>query len=111
VLGDYAGAIYQTIDPATGRAVRAHGGWIELEQGLPRSLTLHAGYGTDHVNAADVSPPLGRTANRTLHGNLIRDLSKHLSVAGELALWRTEYIAASAASPARIEAAIIYQIP
>jgi hypothetical protein len=72
---------------------------------------LHVGYGVDNVEDANLGAIVSRKLNQVIYGNVFYELSPELSLAGELAWWRTEYrlLTEQDASPFRLEFAIIYK--
>jgi hypothetical protein len=109
LLGDYMGAVFQSFNPNTGNSVAAKGGWAEVEQKFGEGYRVHIGYGVDNVDETDVTALTSRKQNGALYANLFYDVTPALSVAGELALWRTQYFNDLTATPTRLEFSVIYK--
>jgi hypothetical protein len=90
-LGPYLGAILQTVNGSTGRAIASHGGWGELVWYWSPALHSHAGYGIDRARGADL-PAGGLQSNRTVFANAIWDISRMTQVSIEGTWRRTEYL-------------------
>lgn len=90
-LGPYLGAILQTVNGSTGRAIASHGGWGELVWYWSSALHSHAGYGIDRARGADL-PAGGLQSNRTVFANAIWDISRMTQVSIEGTWRRTEYL-------------------
>jgi hypothetical protein len=94
-LGNYNGAILQSLDAVTWKAIRSKGGWAEGFVYLTPMLHSHIGYGIDDPVDDDMTAIpnslFGRTYNSTLYGNLLWNLNKTLRIAFELTHRKTEY--------------------
>ncbi len=89
-LSDIRGGAGQGIHIATGREIRARGGWSELTLKLSRYWSLHPGFTLDEPVASDV-PMGGRTRNGAFYlGNRITPGGSFLLGADYLR-WRTDY--------------------
>jgi hypothetical protein len=111
LLGDYMGAVFQSFNPNTGNSVAAKGGWAEVEQKFADAYRVHIGYGVDNVDETDVTPITSRRQNAALYANVFYDMTPAFSIAGELALWRTQYYGDLSATPTRFEFSLIYRFP
>jgi len=109
LLGDYMGGVFQSFNPNTGNSVAAKGGWAEVEQKFGEAYRVHIGYGVDNVDEQDVTVVTSRRQNTALYANVFYDLTPALSIAGELALWRTQYFGDLSATPTRLEFSVIYK--
>ncbi len=110
LVGDYMGAIFQTFDPTSGIPVDAQGFWVEVEHGLTETVQVHVGYGVDNVEEeGGIAQLFARNQNANFYGNLFYGFSPELSVAGELAWWRTKYIGLEDGRPFRFEMSLIYK--
>ena len=94
-LGNYNGAILQSLDAVTWEPIRSKGGWVEGFVYLTPRLHSHTGYGLDEANPDDITAIpnslFGRTFNSTLWTNLIWDLDKTHRIALEATYRKTEY--------------------
>jgi hypothetical protein len=94
-LGNYNGAILQSLDAVTWKAIRSTGGWAEGFVYLTPMLHSHVGYGIDDPNDEDMTAIpyslFGRTYNSTLYGNLLWNLDKTFRIAFEATYRKTEY--------------------
>lgn len=102
VLGSYNGAVFQGIDPGTLGAIRAVGGWLEVEQRFCERFRFHVGAGADDPNNHDLSPGT-RSLNAACWANLYWDITPQLTWAIEVSQWETRFMQAPTNSPARIE--------
>jgi len=109
LLGDYMGAVFQSFNANTGQSVAAKGGWAEVEQKVADVYRFHVGYGVDNVDEKDVSLLTSRQQNAAFYANVFYDMTPALSLAGELALWRTKYFGDLTATPTRLEFSVIYK--
>lgn len=107
LLGDYSGAINQTIDPNTNVPIRSRGGWVQLSQQLGSRWSLHAGFGTDDPFDQDLASA-ERSSNTEVFGNAIFTVVDGLRLGLELSWWRTGWVASPTATVKRIELAVIY---
>ena len=73
-LGNYNGAILQSLDAVTWRAIRSTGGFVEGFVYLTRYLHSHTGFGIDDPNNNDITVATARTYNSTFYSNLLWDL-------------------------------------
>jgi hypothetical protein len=89
-LGNYNGAILQSLDDLEGTVPRARG----VRSSTPM-LHSHIGYGFDDPVDGDMTAIphnlFGRTYNSTLYGNLLWNLDKTFRIAFELTRRKTEY--------------------
>jgi len=94
-LGNYNGAILQSLDALTWKPIRSTGGWAEGFVYLKPNLHNHTGIGIDDPNDDDLTPIpnslFGRTYNSTLYSNLLWDLDKSFRIAFEATYRKTEY--------------------
>jgi hypothetical protein len=107
LLGDYSGAINQTIDPQKNVPIRSRGGWVQLSQQFGHRWALHAGFGTDDPFDEDLGPG-ERSSNSAFFGNAIFTVVDGLRLGLELSWWRTAWVANPTASAKRVEMAVIY---
>ena len=94
-LGNYNGAILQSLDAVTWKAIRSTGGWVEGFVYLKPHLHSHTGMFIDDVNDDDVTAIpkslFGRTYNSTIWSNVLWDVTKNYRIAFEATHRRTEY--------------------
>ncbi len=94
-LGNYNGAILQSLDAVTWEPIGATGGFVEGFVYWTPSLHSHAGIGIDDPEDDDMTAIpntlFGRTYNSTVYSNLLWDVRKHLRVAVEATYRKTEY--------------------
>ena len=94
-LGNYNGAILQSLDAVTWEAIRATGGFVEGFVYLTPYLHSHTGYGVDDADDDDITAIpntlFGRTYNSTFYSNLLWDVSKKFRIAVEATYRKTEY--------------------
>ena len=94
-LGQSAGAILQSLDAVTWKAIRSTGGWIEGFIYLKPNLHSHTGILLDEPNANDITAIpntlFGRTYNRTFYSSMLWDLNKSLRIGFEPTWRKTEY--------------------
>jgi hypothetical protein len=109
LLADYMGAVFQSFNPNTGNSIAAKGGWAEVEQKFADTYRVHVGYGVDNVDETDLTPITSRKQNAALYANVFYDMTPAFSIAGELALWRTQYFGDLSATPTRLEFSLIYK--
>lgn len=115
-LATYFGGIGQgvTLTKTIGGAVidadpiTAHGGWFAFSLGPWDQWSFNTGLGVDEVDADDVNPG-DRTQNRTIFGNVLYALNKHVNVGLELSHWRTDYRGSGDADDVRAQASLIYK--
>jgi hypothetical protein len=89
-LGHYMGGILQGLNPTTGRAIRATGGWLELWYDWTEKLHTHVGYGIDDPINSDVQVG-GRLYNDFIFVNLMYDVTQKFLVGIEYTHWKTHY--------------------
>ena len=107
LLGDYSGAILQTVDPVKKVPIRARGGWVQLTQQLGSRWTLHAGFGTDDPFDQDLDTNERKT-NQEVFGNALFRIVGGLRVGLELSWWATEWKDNPTARALRVETAVLY---
>ena len=94
-LGNYNGAILQSLDAVTREAIASTGGWVEGFVYLTPCLHSHTGIGIDDPVDDDITAIpntiFGRTYNSTLWSNLIWDVNKSYRIAFEVTYRKTEY--------------------
>ena len=94
-LGNYNGAILQSLDAVTWNAIRTTGGFVEGFFYLTPMLRIDAGYGIDDPNDDDMTAVpnslFGRTFNSTLYGNMLWNLDKTFRIAFEGTYRKTDY--------------------
>ncbi|HEY3585649.1 MAG TPA: hypothetical protein VGK85_00785, partial [Myxococcaceae bacterium] len=91
LLGDYSGAIFQTVDPVKHAPIRARGGWVQVTQQLGTRWTVHAGFGTDDPFDQDLASAERRT-NTEVFGNTLFRIIGGLRVGLELSWWATQWV-------------------
>jgi hypothetical protein len=107
LVGDYSGAIFQTVDPVKKTPIRARGGWVQLTQRLGQRWTVHAGFGTDDPFDQDLAANERRT-NSEVFGNVLFRIVNGLRVGLELSWWATQWVDNPTASSFRVETAVLY---
>jgi hypothetical protein len=107
LVGDYSGAIFQTIDPVTQVAIRARGGWVQITQRLGPRWTLHAGFGTDDPFDQDLADA-ERRSNTEVFANAVVRVVAGLKIGLELSGWWTGWVNRETAKSFRTEVAVIY---
>jgi len=107
LLGDYSGAIFQTVDPVKKVPIRARGGWVQLTQQVGTRWTLHAGFGTDDPFDQDLASAERRT-NTELFANTLFRIVGGLRVGLELSWWATQWVDNPTATAFRVETAVLY---
>ena len=94
-LGNYNGAILQSLDAVTWKAIGSTGGFVEGFVYLTPMLHSHIGYGADDPDDDDITAIpnslFGRTYNSTFYSNLLWDLDKTFRIAFEATYRQTEY--------------------
>ena len=94
-LGNYNGAILQSLDAVTWKPIRSTGGWVEGFVYLTPCLHSHTGIGIDDPNDDDITAIpnnlFGRTYNSTLYSNLLWDLNKSFRIGFEVTYRKTDY--------------------
>jgi hypothetical protein len=107
LVGDYSGAILQTVDPVKKVPIRARGGWVQLTQQLGTRWTVHAGFGTDDPFDQDLATAERRT-NTEVFGNALFRIVGGLRVGLELSWWATPWVDNPTATALRVETAVLY---
>ncbi|MGZ6079314.1 MAG: hypothetical protein ACXWK4_00770 [Myxococcaceae bacterium] len=107
LLGDYSGAIFQTVDPVKKVPIRARGGWVQVTQLIGPRWALHAGFGTDDPFDQDLAANERRT-NTEVFGNAFFRIVGGLRVALELSYWATQWVANPTATAFRVETAVLF---
>lgn len=107
LLGDYSGAILQTVDPVKKVPIRARGGWVQLTQQFGGRWTVHAGFGTDDPFDQDLADAERRT-NTEVFGNALFRIVAGLRVGLELSYWATQWVNNPTATAFRVETAVLY---
>ncbi|HZX43818.1 MAG TPA: hypothetical protein VFE93_18410 [Myxococcaceae bacterium] len=107
LVGDYSGAIFQTVDPVKKVPIRARGGWVQLTQRLGQRWTVHAGFGTDDPFDQDLAANERRT-NSEVFGNVLFRIVNGLRVGLELSWWATQWVDNPTANSFRVETAVLY---
>lgn len=106
-LGPYMGGIVQGVNTATGRAIRASGGWMELWYDWTKQLHSRVGYGIDDPINGDVHVG-GRVYNDFIYTNLTYDLTQKFLVGIEYKHFRTHYQGRTPGESDHIEVAAKY---
>jgi len=107
LLGDYSGAIFQTVDPVKKVPIRARGGWVQVTQLIGPRWVLHAGFGTDDPFDQDLAANERRT-NTEVFGNAFFRIIGGLRVGLELSYWATQWVANPTATAFRVETAVLF---
>lgn len=107
ILGDYAGAILQTFNPTGGNAIRAIGGWAQLQFHVDPQWLVTAGYGIDDPNNEDLATG-SRSYNETLFGNVLYNITTRLRCGIEFGYWHTRWVDLDDGKVFRIEQAFLY---
>ncbi len=107
LLGDYSGAILQTVDPVKKVPIRARGGWVQVTQQIGSRWTVHAGFGTDDPFDQDLATNERKT-NQEVFGNVLFRIVGGLRVGLELSWWATEWQDNPTARALRVETAVLY---
>jgi hypothetical protein len=107
LLGDYSGAIFQTVDPVKEVPIRARGGWVQITQQIGTRWTVHAGFGTDDPFDQDVASNERRT-NTEVFANTLFRIVGGLRVGLELSWWATQWVDNPTATAFRVETAVLY---
>ena len=107
VLGDYAGAVFQTFNPQRGVAIRATGAWAQLTYDITDNWQVNGGYGRDDPYNRDLS--FGqRSLNEMGFGNFFYEITPRLWVALEFSRWRTKWVGLPTGSAFRVEPAVLF---
>jgi hypothetical protein len=107
LLGDYSGAIFQTVDPVKRAPIRARGGWVQLTQRIGARWTVHAGFGTDDPFDQDLATNERKT-NQEVFGNALFRIVGGLRVGLELSWWATQWVDNPTATSFRVETAVLF---
>ena len=107
LLGDYSGAIFQTVDPVKKVPIRARGGWAQVTQQLGTRWTVHAGFGTDDPFDQDLATAERRT-NQEVFANALFRIIGGLRVGLELSWWATQWVDNPTATAFRVETAVLF---
>jgi hypothetical protein len=107
LLGDYSGAIFQTVDPVKRAPIRARGGWVQLTQKIGARWTVHAGFGTDDPFDQDLATNERKT-NQEVFGNVLFRIVGGLRVGFELSWWATQWVDNPTATALRLETAVLF---
>jgi hypothetical protein len=90
LVGDFAAAVFQTVNPTTLSSIAATGFWIEAQQRLAERWRVTAAYGRDDPTDADLN-----TGDRALNQegllNLLWDVTKTIGFGAEGSRWATTY--------------------
>lgn len=93
-MSDFRGGAGQGVTPATGRIVRARGGWAELKLRINRYWSVAPGFTTDNPVKADLAAG-SRTRNRAFYaGNRFTPGGK-VEIGIDYLRWRTDYFGAA----------------
>ncbi len=90
-LSDVRGGIGQGIDLATGREVRAAGGWAEASFRVNTHYLFNVGTTHDVPNAQDLTPANARIRNRTYYLTNRFSLWHGLGLGFDYAYWQTKF--------------------
>jgi hypothetical protein len=91
-LGTYLGGAAQTVNPATLEGIHSSGGWGEAYFYLTPCMHVHAGYGVDDPEDADLF--LGQIEyNETIWGTIFWELTEALRLGLEVSRRKTDYLA------------------
>ncbi|MGE0126610.1 MAG: hypothetical protein AB7U82_00785 [Blastocatellales bacterium] len=107
VLGDYAGAIFQTFNPQRGVAIRGAGGWAQLVYDISDKWQVSGGYGRDDPYNRDLDFRQ-RSLSDMGFGNFFYKITPRLWVAAEFSRWRTRWVGLPTGSANRIEPAVLF---
>ncbi|HEY1417452.1 MAG TPA: hypothetical protein VGF41_06080, partial [Myxococcaceae bacterium] len=107
LLGDYSGAILQTVDPVKKVPIRARGGWVQVTQQIGSRWTVHAGFGTDDPFDQDLATAERRTNTEVFVNGIFR-IAGGLRVGLELSWWATQWVDNPTANAFRVETAVLY---
>jgi hypothetical protein len=89
-LGTFLGGIALSINPATGKEIKASGFFVSAEASLSKKVQVSAGYGVDDPDDAALLPG-SRSKNTTVYGNLVLSLSPSVKIGLEVSHWETDY--------------------
>ncbi len=94
-LGNYNGAVLQSLDAVTWNPISSKGGWVEGFVYLKPNMHIHTGYGIDDPDDDDITAIpntlFGRTYNSTFYTNFLWDLGETFRIAFEATYRKTEY--------------------
>jgi hypothetical protein len=107
VLGDYAGAIFQTFNPVRLVAIRAAGAWAQLTYDINDKWQINGGYGRDDPYNRDLAPGQ-RSLNVMGFGNFYYKITPRLWLATEFSGWKTTWVDLPAGKPFRVESAVMF---
>jgi hypothetical protein len=93
-------AVVQSLNPQTGRSIRALGGWGEVYYKLTPAHTLHVGFGIDDprnqdvglVNATNPNDPGQSTLNQVGWFTWWYQATSHLRLGFEVSHRKTQYL-------------------
>src|SRR5262245_48145 len=107
VLGDFAGGVFQTFNPARLVAIRAAGAWAQVTYDISDKWQVNAAYGRDDPYNRDLA--LGqRSLNVSGFGNFYYRITPRLWVATEFSRWRTNWVGLPAGRAFRVEPAVLF---
>ncbi|HKQ76763.1 MAG TPA: hypothetical protein VJ810_23915 [Blastocatellia bacterium] len=107
ILGDYAGAIFQTFNPVRLTAIRAAGGWAQLTYDINEKWQVNAAYGRDDPINRDLA--LGqRSLNASGFGNFYYRITPRLWLGMEFSRWRTDWVGIPSGRAFRVEPAVFF---
>ncbi len=87
---DYGG-ILQGVNPKTGKAISASGGWGELQVKVVPNVVFHLGAGLDDPDDSDLNPG-DRSKNVAMYLNAVYVLSNMFKTGFEYSHYETEYL-------------------
>lgn len=102
LLGDYAGGIFQTVNLMALTAIRARGGWVELQQPLSERWRVTVGYGRDDPRDEDLSPG-DPSLNQEVFFNVLWDVTKTIGFGLEPSRWITNRLETPTTRVLRVE--------
>jgi hypothetical protein len=94
LVGDFAVAVFQSINPVTYSSVGATGLWLEVQQRLSERWRATAAYGRDDPTDADLNVG-DRALNQEGLVNLLWDVTKTIGFGAEGSRWATTYVGGS----------------
>lgn len=89
-LTDFRGGVAQSVNTATGREIRARGGWTELRLTPSEFYSLHGGVSVDDPLDQDLGVG-GRTRNRAGYIGTRFNASHNLMIGLDYLRWLTDY--------------------
>jgi hypothetical protein len=89
-LTDFRGGVAQSVNTATGREIRARGGWTELRLTPNEFYSLHGGVSVDDPLDRDLGVG-GRTRNRAGYFGGRFNASHNLMIGLDYLRWLTDY--------------------